>query len=238
MLNIVICDDSQPAIADVKNALAAYASNTHNEFNIKSFNSAKALVYELEDNIIADIYFLDVMMPDIDGFSVAAKIREKSESAVIIFLTSLEARASEGYKVKALRYLSKFHIEQDFDEAMDCALKELEKETERSIILHRYNDRWRVPFSNIISVQRVMRQLVIQTERFGELTDNRGIKELFESLNDMRFVMIDRSCFVNLEYIIGIDGNDLLLKDGRRLAVSRRALPAVKEAIAAYWGNN
>ena len=58
-------------------------------------------MYEVEDGKIADIFILDVEMPDMDGFELADKIRKYTETSVIIFLTSHDEMASMGYKSKA-----------------------------------------------------------------------------------------------------------------------------------------
>lgn len=56
-----------------------------------------------------DLCILDVMMPQMDGFTLAEKIREIDESIPIFFLTAknLKQDVLQGYKVKADDYLVK-----------------------------------------------------------------------------------------------------------------------------------
>lgn len=56
-----------------------------------------------------DLCILDVMMPKMDGFTLAQKIKEKSPTTPIIFLTAKNAKEDmiEGYKVGADDYLAK-----------------------------------------------------------------------------------------------------------------------------------
>jgi two-component system OmpR family response regulator len=56
-----------------------------------------------------DLCILDVMMPHMDGFTLAKRIKEKSKQAPIIFLTAKNAKADlvEGYKSGADDYLTK-----------------------------------------------------------------------------------------------------------------------------------
>lgn len=56
-----------------------------------------------------DLCILDVMMPNMDGFTLAKRIKEKSGKAPIIFLTAKNAKEDliEGYKSGADDYLTK-----------------------------------------------------------------------------------------------------------------------------------
>lgn len=235
MINVAVCDDSKYDIQTVKDEISRYTTKKRVNLNVDYFLKPELLLYELEDGKMYDIFILDVSMPDKDGFQLADDIRKYSETSVIMFLTSHEEQALNGYKSKALRYLIKLNISNDFEEAMDSAVNEIAKIDESTITLHHYNDYWRIPYKDIISVTRISRQLVISTITYGELTDNRGINDFFNTLNDNRFLFIDRSCFVNIDYISQIIGFNLKLKNGQVLPISRRSLQNVKQTIMKQW---
>ena len=54
-----------------------------------------------------DLLFLDIMMPGIDGMSLANRIREFDESVIIVFVTNMSAYAIKGYEVNAFDYIVK-----------------------------------------------------------------------------------------------------------------------------------
>lgn len=236
MFNVSVCDDSQFDIEKIKNCLSEFSKKEHIDFNISEFSNPEMLMYEVEDGKIADIFILDVEMPNMNGFDLADKIREHTETSVIIFLTSHDEMASMGYKSKALRYVIKLNLERDIEDALESAVAEISSADDKTITLHRYNDYWRIPYKDIICVSRISRQLVITTRLLGEITDNRGIKEFFDTLEDNRFLFIDRSCFVNIDYISRINGFSLKLKDGQVLPISRRSLKNVKQTLLEQWG--
>lgn len=235
MINVAVCDDSKYDIQTVKDEISRYTTKKRVNLNVDYFLKPELLLYELEDGKMYDIFILDVSMPDKDGFQLADDIRKYSETSVIMFLTSHEEQALNGYKSKALRYIIKLNINNDFEEAMDSAVYEIAKIDESTITLHHYNDYWRIPYKDIIAVTRISRQLVISTITYGELTDNRGINDFFNTLNDNRFLFIDRSCFVNIDYISQIIGFNLKLKNGQVLPISRRSLQNVKQTIMKQW---
>lgn len=236
MFNVSICDDSKYDIDKIKNALGMFSKRKHVELSISEFSNPEMLMYEIEDGKIADIFILDVEMPNMDGFELADKIREHTETSIIIFLTSHDEMASMGYKSKALRYVIKLNLERDIEEALDSAIAEISNVNDKTITLHHYNDYWRIAYKDIICVTRISRQLVITTRLLGDITDNRGIKEFFDMLSDNRFLFVDRSRFVNIDYISQIKGYSLKLTDGQILPISRRSLQNVKQTLLEQWG--
>lgn len=89
--NILIVDDEQ-AIADL---LEVYLKNeTYNVF--KFYNGEDALKCIENENL--DLAILDVMLPDVDGFSICQKIREKHNFPVIM----LTAKEEEIDKITGL----------------------------------------------------------------------------------------------------------------------------------------
>ncbi len=71
--------------------------------------------YEKITNGNYDLYILDVMLPKIDGYTLARKIREKNEAVPIIFLSAKSTRDDKiyGLKLGADDYITKpFSIEE------------------------------------------------------------------------------------------------------------------------------
>lgn len=60
-----------------------------------------------------DIVFLDVEMPKMNGMELAREIRSKMPWAIILFLTSHSEFAPDGYRVQALRYITKSRLDAD-----------------------------------------------------------------------------------------------------------------------------
>ena len=80
MANILIVDDEQE-IADL---IEIYLKNEN--FTVYKYYCSKKLLEDI-DNLNIDLAILDVMMPEIDGFSLCKKIRE-TYNFPIIFVTA------------------------------------------------------------------------------------------------------------------------------------------------------
>ena len=175
-------------------------------------------------------------MPVKSGFYVAEEIRKLNPAAVIIFLTSHSEFATEGYKYDAHRYVLKLKMRDDLPEAIESAVMGLDNFQEKILVVMHYNDIWKISYSDIISVTKMGRYLQIQTASQGAVSDNRGIKELFDVLEDDRFLVIDRGCFINIDYAAQITGSSIRLTTGQLLPISRRSIQSVKTAILRRWG--
>lgn len=235
MIQILICDDSKHDLEIIEQHIVHYGRKEHIDFDIRKFFNPEAVLYELQDGSIPQIFILDVEMPGMDGFELAEKIRKITSTSILLFLTSHEDLAIHGYKVNAFRYISKLKMESGIEEALCSSIKELQVLNKKCITLKHYSDIFLIPYKEIIYVMRLARVLKIKTVFNGELSDYRGINELYESLGDSRFLFIDRSCFVNIYYINSLSGYDLILKNGDTLPVSRRSLQKVKQALLEYW---
>ena len=66
-----------------------------------------------------DIIFLDINMDEIDGLTIAERIREKYEEVPIVLVTAFINYALDGYKVRASRFLVKDDLDKTLPECMD-----------------------------------------------------------------------------------------------------------------------
>ena len=78
--HILIVDDD----ADIRNVLCFLLND---KYNVAQANDGKAALEYLNENPQTDLVVLDVMMPEMSGYEVCAKIREFS-NVPILFLTA------------------------------------------------------------------------------------------------------------------------------------------------------
>ena len=101
MYNILVCDDEE----GIRTLIAKYAKfEGHNV--IEAENGMQAI--EICRNKDIDIIVMDIMMPELDGFSAVREIRKDKDNPVIM----LSARGEEydrihGFEVGADDYLVK-----------------------------------------------------------------------------------------------------------------------------------
>ncbi len=113
----VIVDDERPARERVKRLLAEHA-----DFELIGEAAGADAAVELIDRIGPDLCFLDVRMPQGDGFDVLRRVRR---IPTVIFTTAYDEYAVQAFEVKSLDYLLKPFSRGRFGEALERARQAL-----------------------------------------------------------------------------------------------------------------
>lgn len=104
---IAICDDSAPDREYLLNLVKRWAKNCGHQVQISLFTSAEHFLFSYEEEKDFDILLLDIEMGDMDGVTMAKKLRQENHAIQIIFITGYSDYIAEGYEVAALHYLMK-----------------------------------------------------------------------------------------------------------------------------------
>jgi two-component system LytT family response regulator len=176
-----------------------------------------------------DLVFLDVQMPECDGFDVLEMLGQELPPAVV-FVTAYNQYALRAFEAGALDYLLK-----PFDNArFERALERAKQTIIRSRDLPRKLERLAIKGVGQISFVKVSEIDWIEAADYyaclhvGTKTHllRRSLGELEHALSE-RFCRIHRSTIVNLDRVRGLKLNeegeyDVLLDHGTRLRLSRR----------------
>lgn len=237
MIRIALCDDNKEDMLQLHQKIVEwYRENSKNQsVSITEYSDSVYLSSVIDAGDSYDVFFLDVEMPKVDGFQLADKIRNKLPAAIIVFLTSHSELASDGYKFRALRYVFKLVLSQKLPEALEAVQKEFSALESGYLVVPHYTDALRIPYNEILYVQHILRSSQIYTLRQGVIKDNRGLKTIYSVIGDKRFIYIDRSTFVSIDFIRELKGNEIILRTGESLAISRPMLANVKETIVRMW---
>lgn len=237
MIRIALCDDNKEDMLQLHQKIIEwYRENSKNQsVSITEYSDSVYLSSVIDAGDSHDVFFLDVEMPKVDGFQLADKIRNKLPAAIIVFLTSHSELAPDGYKFRALRCVSKLVLSQKLPEALEVVQKEFSALESGYLVVPHYTDALRIPYNEILYVQHILRSSQIYTLRQGVIKDSRGLKTIYSVIGDKRFIYIDRSTFVNIDFIRELKGNEIFLRTGESLAISRPMLANVKETIIRMW---
>ncbi len=115
-MKALIVDDEQMAIENLKMKLGSDERITE----IVDFRyPEKALEYVLTNS--ADIAFLDINMPIMNGLTMAKRIKESLPECSIVFVTGYSEYSVEAYKMHVSGYLMKPASTEDIKNEIDFA---------------------------------------------------------------------------------------------------------------------
>lgn len=212
MINVILVDDEQPAL-DELSYLLSKESDIH---IVAAFSSAKKALEMIVLNPI-DAVFLDISMPDMDGFALAEAIIRLRKPPHIIFATAHDEYALRAFDVKAIDYLLKpisetrlsVTIERLRDamrtapntEPLKQLLKEryLEKRTSRIPLWK--NDRIHlISFEDITYLEAKDKETFIFTKK-GSFISSEPLSHYEEILSQHHFFRCHRSFLIHLDEI-------------------------------------
>jgi two-component system, LytTR family, response regulator len=208
-----------------------------------------------------DLVFLDVQMPEMNGFEVLDKLSGQP-LPVIIFVTAYDQYALRAFEVSALDYLLKPFDDARFHKALRQAKQQIEQQDagELGLKLLSLLDGRNVPAA--VPARYITRLMIRNTGRvifmnvdeidWIEAYDNyirlhagnkahllrRTMNELESVLNPEQFARIHRSSIVNLDRVLEMhphfNGDYLVvLKDGTELRLSRGRKERLEELLRA-----
>ena len=166
-------------------------------------------------------------MPGMDGISLARRVRERNETAVIVFITGYAEYIAEGYDVSALHYLMKPVEKTKLFSVLDKAVHTLDKNG-KLLPLELRGELVMLPL-------RELRYVEVQ----GNYVTFHG-KEQYkakmtlveaEARLDERFCHTGRSFLVNLHYVRKVTKTEVFLATGERVPLSRGMYDTVNRAL-------
>lgn len=186
-----------------------------------------------------DLVFLDVQMPECDGFDVLELLGVHAPP-VIVFVTAYDEHALRAFEAGALDYLLKPFDDARFERALNRAKeriatgRSLGSKSERLVI----RGTGQISFVKISEIDWIEAADYYACLHVGGKTHllRRSITDLEQELGQNLFCRIHRSTIVNLDRIQALKLNkegeyDVLLKDGTRLRLSRGYRKALQSRL-------
>lgn len=230
MIRVALVEDDAGYRRQLEEYLARYQQENDEPIQIRSFSDGDEIV----DNYTAsyDIILMDIEMPVLNGMSAAERIRQKDEEVVIIFITNMPQFVMQGYKVDALDYVLKPVSYFSFSQRIARAVSRMRRRQEKFRMVSVRSGMQKLRISQIMWVEVQNHDLVYHT-RTGDIQNKETLADVEESLNDPAFFRCSKSSLVNLEYVDGISGSDVLVA-GKSVQVSRARKKALMDALNNY----
>lgn len=236
---ITLCDDSLQDLMYTEKLLLSYQEKyPENLFSINKYSDPEKLYARMEEGEYADIYILDILMPERSGIQLGRLIRSRSRESVLIYTTTSEDYALEAYQVFAGRYLVKPLEEAVFGEAMQYALAQTNLGSGQVFRIKTAEGVLAVVYSGILYVECRARSLFLYTKDgncIRSIVLRRPFEEELEELLDSwGFIQIHKSFVVNMEHILRYNQNSIVMVNGQTLPVSRNKARQVKRKYMGF----
>jgi len=228
---IAICDDNQQELKRIAGIVEKHAGSYPLRFQL--FSNAEAMLKAAETEHFTH-YFLDIMMPCMDGITAAQEIRSFDTDAQLVFLTSFKEYAYQSYRVKAYDYLLK-PVDSQQLHALLQQLHHMENASEASLLIPKGRSFFRIS-PNRLAYLEVSRKKLHFHMTDGQILQAAGTLAEFEPelLSRPGFVKIHRSYIVNLHHISVLSPAGCIMQGGQNLPVSRLLYNQVRQRYMAH----
>lgn len=216
---IAICDDESAHIEKIRTILSDYETD--------DYLSPAALLDAVSAGVRYDVLFLDIMMPRIDGISLARELREFDEDMLIVFITSKIEYMQMGYEVRAFRYLLKDQIDEGLPKTWNDIIKELLDRQDAYFSYEFERKTYRLPIRDILYFESNLRRIVVHTKASENATLYGKLDDL--SVKYSSFIRVHKSYLINRRYIRMISAGTVVLSNGEVLPVSRKYAALLEE---------
>lgn len=226
---IAICDDIHKELEIIRTALDNY-TKTQSElhFDIDEYDVAEDILKAVEEGKIYDIALLDICMPDVLGTEVAEKILAKNPDTGIIFLTTSDEYAVAAFALNATHYLLKPFTQEQFNTALDRAVKKTDDQNYLSLAC--VDGVYRVRIVEIVSIESQNHYLQLNLSSGKILRLRMKLSQMFEEIqNYPEFIRVGVSYIVNFGFVRKISGNMLEMRNGVQIPIPRRSSEEVQK---------
>jgi len=248
-IRTVIVEDESRSVAALSRLLEQYCPEVKIEGIATSVEEAIKLINDQNPELV----FLDIALPDGDGFTVLDSMDNKKFE--IIFVTAFDKFAVKAFEYSAVHYLLKPIDYEELQKAIKrYSGKKEESELQRKISILQENIKGKpqkmlLPTSDgfeVVSFDDIIRLEASHNYTMCYLTGKMQIlvsKPLctFESLlSDLHFSRIHNKFIVNLQYIkkyVRGHGGSVLMSDGEEINVSKSRKTDFLEKLQTFARN-
>ncbi len=215
---------------------------------VGSFDSGASAIRELP-SLQPALLFLDIQMPEIDGFAVLREL-SREPLPLAVFVTAHEEHAVRAFQDKALDYLCKPVCEERFAQCLDhvrariaereayAAIRKVSHDSQTYLQRIRAQAGGRlavIPIETIDAIITRDNYVMIRSQGTENLA-RYSLNELEAQLDPGLFFRPHRSVIVRLSQIRELKSNaqgggEILLRDGSQHPVARRSLTALRQKM-------
>ena len=231
-LRIAIVDDLDEDRMRIQEMTRRILLDSNIPHHIDCYGDGTVLLRDLRGGRKYHLLLLDVLMDDMNGIDLAGELRKQGDQTMIVFISSCQEMARQGYKVKAMRYLAKPLEKEEVQEALFACHGEWQAKKE--ILLPTDYGQYRISFPDIQFVEAFDRgtRFVLKSET---VETRMKLSQVEAMLPKSMFVQCHRAYIVNMAHTRRISPYEFLMKSGTAVPISRLRYPEVNRMFVQFF---
>lgn len=235
MFKIAVVDDNGLLAQAVGEAISASFKEKNIPATVETFTNGLALLGKLDERQMFDAYFLDVEMEFLSGVEIAKKIRSLDKEAIIIFVTSHERYAIEGYSCRAFEYIMKDKWELRLPTILGRVQKELVGRETRIFRIQSERRHEAIRWDNVYYFEKNGKNIDLYCKEDKIYTTRSSLADVYKQFPADEFAYINKGQVVNLMHVTHLDSEGIELAGHISLQLSRYHLADIRKKMLACW---
>lgn len=224
-MRILICDDEVNYRNTVESHVKEYMKGRGIPCSILSLGNG----LEVPEDEVFDLALLDIQMPEMNGITLAKKLKERNPKLALFFITNFEEYQDDAMDLRAFRFFPKPFQAQRLYTGLDKAMEYIDG-TYVDIFLAGNGVQQRVIATDILYLTREGRKVCVVTkdEKFY-VTEKYEV--LCSKLPQPYFYPVHNSFYVNLHHVERYSYKEMVLSNGQRIPIAPRKQADVRK----FW---
>lgn len=233
MIRVAVCDDdwsfAKTVISKIRSfCLMELPDNIVYE-TAPVFSSAKRVIQYLEEGKQINILFLDIDMPDMNGFELAWQLNRISPDIIIIFVSAYDNFVYNSFDYNPFRFLRKSHLNEEFTSALKKAIDKC-LYAEKSLSFDTVDGEQVLRVKDVIYFESDRNYYVIHHVGGIHYKCRGTLSDVESKMNEYGFYRIHNAIVVNMDHIEVIrSSTELVVTGGERVAISLKRFPEFKK---------
>lgn len=216
-MRILICDDEQRYINELKIHIEEYLRSHKIKAEIYATLDPKKI---MNSEIIFDLVFLDIQMPEIDGIALAKKLKNRNNKVILFFVTNFDEYQDEAMDLRIFRFFEKPLNVKRLYSSLDRAMEYID-ESYVDLFLYNNGEHQKILVDNIVYIKRENRKVILTTSYQEEYITKESLEHWTEKLPNTFFYLVHKGFLVNLHYVTKCSYTELYI-DNVRIPIAPR----------------
>ena len=233
-LKIGICDDESMILKVIAEVVKDILTQKGFTGEIEKFSSPKELWCGLGKEKYS-LLFLDISMPDLDGITLAKKVRAQYQDLDIIFVSNREDKVFDSLSVHPFGFVRKSMFLKDIAALLEEWLAQRPIVSETLSLQVPREGMVSLPIRDIVYIEGSKKDQIVYLNKREPVVVRSTMDDLEKKLEGKGFIRCHKGYLVNCAFIYLIRYELLIeMRTGEKIPVSRARLQQVKEEFLTW----
>lgn len=236
-MKIAICDDKKVFLDVLSRIVETEFNKLRLTPEITTYMTGEAFLthHKLEN---FDVVFLDIVMPDMDGFEVAKEIRKISRDTYVVFVTTESNLVYDSFDFRPFNFIPKGSVD-NLNNRVSHVINKLVKDIEYNVPIKLelpYDETRYIKPKDILYVKSRSNYIYFVLCSSEAIQLRGKIDNAVKLLPSRLFARIHNRIIVNMQHIAKIDNpnSTILLDNKEKLEFSRAYKQSISEAYNSF----